>query len=188
MTTGEVFAILGSSGAGKTTLLDVLAGRKNTGTLKGDVYVNGHKLVPERFKYVSAYVMQDDILLGSLTTKETLEYTAELRFPLASKEELARKVQVSLKTMALEHSADTFVGNAARRGLSGRCELNVCLKHVSLHIGGEKKRLAIALQLLADPSVLFLDEPTTGLDAYNSVVVMSLVSKVAKEQGRTVCR
>ena len=55
-------------------------------------------------------------------------------------------------------------------------------------IGGEKKRLAIALQLLADPSVLFLDEPTTGLDAYNSVVVMSLVSKVAKEQGRTVCR
>ena len=52
---GEVLAILGSSGAGKTTLLDVLAGRNNTGTLTGDIRLNGHTLVPEQFKYVSAF-------------------------------------------------------------------------------------------------------------------------------------
>ena len=116
---GEVTAILGSSGAGKTTLLDILAGRKNTGNIKGDILVNGHKMNLQQFKYVSAYVMQDDILLGSLTTRESLEFTARLRAPKMPRDQIAARVTDVLKDMALEEVAESFVGSESRRGLSG---------------------------------------------------------------------
>ena len=105
--------------AGKTTLLDILAGRnKATGTLTGDILVNGH---PQsgNFKYVSAYVMQDDVLLGSLTVMESLEYTAKLRMLHATSDEVAAKVASLLEMMGLEKCSTTLVGSARRRGISG---------------------------------------------------------------------
>jgi ABC-type multidrug transport system ATPase subunit len=144
---GEMFAILGSSGSGKTTLLDCLAMRKSTGTLTGDITLNGHPIVPELFKFMTAYVMQDDILEGALTTRESLVFAAKLRMPHSSADAIQKQVESLIAEMALERAVDTRVGTELERGISG----------------GEKKRLAIALQLLADPLILFLDEPTTGL-------------------------
>jgi ABC-type multidrug transport system ATPase subunit len=167
---GEVFAILGSSGSGKTTLLDCLSMRKNIGSLKGDIKLNGHAVVPDLFKHLSAYVMQDDNLLGTLTTRESLTFAAKLRLPTATPEAIAVRVNELIRGLALERAAETRVGTEMQRGISG----------------GEKKRLAIALQLLADPLVLFLDEPTTGLDAYNSLQVMQRVRALAKNYGKMV--
>jgi ABC-type multidrug transport system ATPase subunit len=168
---GEVLAILGSSGSGKTTLIDCLSMRKSIGSLSGQITLNGHTVVPALFKYLSAYVMQDDILMGALTTRESLTFAAKLRLPTATPAALALRVDELIKEMALERAADTRVGTEFQRGISG----------------GEKKRLAIALQLLADPLILFLDEPTTGLDAYNSFLVMDAVKRLAKKSGKMVC-
>ena len=104
---------------GKTSLLDCLAGRKTTGTLTGDVLINGHPLHKQHFKYVSSYVMQDDVLLGALTAREYLRFTARLRLPHASPRDIEDRVAWALKDMALTHVGDTFVGNEHRRGLSG---------------------------------------------------------------------
>ena len=167
---GEVFAILGSSGAGKTTLLDVLASRKSFGKVEGDVTINGHKAHHSQVKYISAYVQQEDLMLPTLTARETLSYAAQLRMPTHSREAIDKEIDGLLKDLALSHVAESQIGNEMTRGLSG----------------GEKKRLSIALQLLSNPAILFLDEPTTGLDAFNSFGVMKRVQAIAKDQGRTV--
>ena len=167
---GEVFAILGSSGAGKTTLLDVLASRKSFGKVDGDVTINGHKAHHSQVKYISAYVQQEDLMLSTLTARETLSYAAQLRMPNHSREAIDKEIDGLLKDLALSHVAESQIGNEMTRGLSG----------------GEKKRLSIALQLLSNPAILFLDEPTTGLDAFNSFGVMKRVQAIAKDQGRTV--
>mmetsp|Transcript_12942 Transcript_12942/g.36665 ORF Transcript_12942/g.36665 Transcript_12942/m.36665 type:complete len:696 (-) Transcript_12942:27-2114(-) len=172
---GTLTAIIGSSGAGKTTLLDILAGRKSIGILEGEVLANN--IPPGRlFKRRSAYVTQEDMLMATLTVYETLMFNVRLKLQRDSdvsgdeREELRHsRVMEMVEELALEKCVATRIGNEMVRGVSG----------------GEKKRTSIGCELVADPSLIFLDEPTTGLDAYNSEQVVLSLKKLAKS-GRTI--
>ena len=98
-----------------------------------------------------AYVTQDDNLIGTLTVRETISYSARLRLPdKMPREEKQALVEGTIIEMGLQDCADTVVGNWHLRGISG----------------GEKRRVSIALEILMRPRLLFLDEPTSGLDRY----------------------
>ncbi|QCD88833.1 ATP-binding cassette [Vigna unguiculata] len=166
---GRIMAIMGPSGSGKSTLLDALAGRlsKNV-VMTGNVLLNGKK---KGLGYGGvAYVTQEDVLLGTLTVKETVSYSAHLRLPTSmSKEEINNLVDGTIIEMGLQDCADRLIGNWHLRGISG----------------GEKKRLSIALEILTMPRLLFLDEPTSGLDSASAFFVVQTLRNVARD-GRTV--
>lgn len=166
---GSLTVILGGSGSGKTTLLNSIAHRVASTKLEtsGNILYNGSKdLATVR----SAYVMQQDILIPSLTVRETLQYAADLRLPTPStKAERYRIVEKVILELGLKECADTRIGDNIRRGCSG----------------GEKRRTSIGVQILANPSLLFLDEPTTGLDATSALHVMATLKHLSKT-GRTV--
>ncbi|KAL6053368.1 ATPase, variant 2 [Balamuthia mandrillaris] len=167
---GTLNAIMGPSGAGKTTLLNFLSGRLKRGSSSGDVLINGNKRGHE-FKYMSAYVMQEETLLSNLTPRELLTYAAYLRLPrtMPWKDKRDRVVKV-LEVLGLMRCADTRVGEpGVKRGISG----------------GERRRVTIGLELMNDPQLIFLDEPTSGLDSATAESVVILLSKLA-QQGRTV--
>jgi len=167
---GRMVAIMGPSGSGKTSLLDVLSSRKNTGIIKGDILFNGNKLTTEMSKNLIGYVEQFDTLVDELTVRQMLSYTAELKLPpnTTSKEKEMRVDEV-LRMLNLESCADTIIGNGLQRGISG----------------GQLKRVNIGLALITRPLVLFLDEPTTGLDSRTANEVIELLRDLA-EDGRTV--
>ncbi|XP_068750972.1 broad substrate specificity ATP-binding cassette transporter ABCG2-like [Montipora capricornis] len=162
-------AILGPTGSGKTTLLDILAGRKDRKHLSGVVLVNGQKQ-PENFKCITGYVVQDDVVMGTLTVRENLHFSASLRLSRKlSKHERSKRVEETLSDLGLFHVAESKVGNEFIRGISG----------------GERKRTNIGMELILAPSVLFLDEPTTGLDAATAVSVVQLLQGLG-HRGKTV--
>lgn len=166
---GTLSAIIGGSGSGKTTFLNTLAQRVNSSRLhhEGVVTFNGETGV-HSIRY--AYVMQQDILLPTLTVRETLRYSADLRLPPDTKQEdRHRVVEEVIRELGLKECADTRIGDSQHRGCSG----------------GEKRRVSIGVQLLANPSVLFLDEPTTGLDATSAFQLIRTLKALAKK-GRTI--
>lgn len=146
MPAGSLTAILGGSGSGKTTLLNTIShriSRKNMDVF-GTVTFSGNE-DPNSVR--SAYVMQEDILLPTLTVRETLKYAVDLRLPHNStKEEREAVVEETVLELGLKDCRNTRIGTT----LNSRCS------------GGEKRRTSVGVQLLADPSVLFCDEPTTG--------------------------
>ncbi|MCO5612117.1 hypothetical protein L7F22_066379 [Adiantum nelumboides] len=166
---GFMMAIMGPSGSGKSTLLDALAGRlaKNA-VISGDVLVNGRR---RKLSYGSvAYVTQEDTLIGTLTVRETIHYSAHLRLPdKMSRAEKDTIVESTILEMGLQDCADTPVGNWHLRGLSG----------------GEKRRVSIALEILMRPRLLFLDEPTSGLDSAAAFFVTQTLRSLSRD-GRTV--
>ena len=169
MPSGSLTAILGSSGSGKTTMLNTLACRMGGGRLKttGEILYNGS---PEMSSIRSAYVMQQDILLPTLTVRETLLYAAELRLPPpTTSEERHRVVDNVILELGLKECANTKVGNNVHKGCSG----------------GEKRRTSLGVQMLANPSVLFLDEVTTGLDATSAFQLIRTLKMLAAK-GRTI--
>lgn len=110
------------------------------------------------------------MLLGTLTVKETISYSAHLRLPTSmSKEEVNSIIDGTIIEMGLQDCADRLIGNWHLRGISG----------------GEKKRLSIALEILTRPRLLFLDEPTSGLDSASAFFVVQTLRNVARD-GRTV--
>uniref|UniRef100_A0A7N0U4Q4 ABC transporter domain-containing protein n=1 Tax=Kalanchoe fedtschenkoi TaxID=63787 RepID=A0A7N0U4Q4_KALFE len=160
---------MGPSGSGKSTLLDALSGRlAGNVVMSGSVLLNGKK---KRLDYGGvAYVTQEDSFLGTLTVKETLTYSANLRFPTTmSKRDIDAIVEDTIGEMGLEDCADRVIGNWHLRGISG----------------GEKKRLSIGLETLTRPSLLFLDEPTSGLDSASAFFVVQTLRSISR-QGKTV--
>lgn len=170
---GKLLAIMGPSGSGKTTLLNVLAGQLGASPrvrLTGSLTINGRPF--SKSKHRLAYVRQEDLFFSQLTVRETLSLAAELQLPKTWKAKAReRYVQELLYRLGLVTCADTIVGDTKVRGISG----------------GEKKRLSIACELIASPSVIFADEPTTGLDAFQAERVMETLRKLAQEGHTVVC-
>ncbi|KAJ2556255.1 hypothetical protein EV175_002083 [Coemansia sp. RSA 1933] len=168
---GELVAIMGSSGAGKTTLLNVLAGRVMDGKLYGNIKFNGAKRNPHDFKRMLAYVEQEDMMHATLTVKETLSVSARLRLPSATytDREKQQRVDAVMRQLRLSHIADTNIGGHRTRGVSG----------------GERKRVSIGIELVTDPSILMLDEPSSGLDSSSAEMVVKLTKDMCRE--RNLC-
>lgn len=162
-------AIMGATGSGKSSFLDVLAARKDPAGLSGEVLIDGAPQ-PPNFKCLSGYVVQDDVVMGTLTVRENFSFSAALRLPSSvSQEEKEQKVNRLIQELGLGRVADSKVGTQLIRGISG----------------GERKRTNIGMELIIDPSVLFLDEPTTGLDASTANSVLLLLKRMANN-GRTI--
>lgn len=117
---GELTAVMGPSGSGKTTLLDILADRISSGTLQGDIALNGETRNLKTFRAVSSYVAQEDSLLGSFTVLETLEMAAKLSLPNSvTHREVVERVQTVIDEMGLRVCEHTLVGDIFRKGISG---------------------------------------------------------------------
>lgn len=165
---GELLVVMGPSGAGKSSLLDCISGRNNA--VNGQVTVNG-KLWSKKLKRFAAYVMQEDLFHATLTVREHLILQARLRMSGAfSRQQYLGRVDTLLEEFGLSKSKDTLIGGWMQRGISG----------------GERKRLALATELLTNPSVLFADEPTSGLDSFMAKSVVQQLRRLAVHEGRTV--
>jgi ABC-type multidrug transport system ATPase subunit len=153
---GQVMAIMGPSGAGKTTLLDILANRTKSGQVTGNVYVNGQEIPREKYKRLIGYVDQEDTMIPTLTVYETILYSALLRLP-RSMSEAAKKFRVMevMQELGIDGIKDSKIGQADNRSISG----------------GERRRVAIACELVTSPSILFLDEPTSGLGMFFDLTI-----------------
>lgn len=104
--------------------------------------------ISSSFKYIIGYVVQDDIISGTLTVKENIMFSANIRLPSnVSYNERKERVKRIIQELGLISCADTRVGTEFLRGISG----------------GERKRTCIGMELVLEPKILFLDEPTTGL-------------------------
>ncbi|KFV70038.1 ATP-binding cassette sub-family G member 5, partial [Dryobates pubescens] len=161
---GQIMGILGNSGSGKTTLLDAISGRLgHKENFFGEVYMNGHQLKREQFRDCFSYVPQHDTLLSFLTIQESLTYTALLTLQKRSNDCIKKKVDAVLAELSLSHIAGKIIGSRIFAGISG----------------GERRRVSIAAQLLQDPKVMILDEPTTGLDCLTANQIVSLLSDLA---------
>ncbi|KAM3590485.1 uncharacterized protein V6R79_010775 [Siganus canaliculatus] len=162
-------AIMGATGSGKSSFLDVLAARKDPSGLTGEVLIDGAPQ-PPNFKCLSGYVVQDDVVMGTLTVRQNLSFSAALRLPSSiPQNEKDQKVDRLIQELGLDRVADSRVGTQLIRGISG----------------GERKRTNIGMELIIDPSVLFLDEPTTGLDASTANSVLLLLKRMGNN-GRTI--
>jgi ABC transport system ATP-binding/permease protein len=160
---GKLIGIMGASGAGKTTLLNVLCGIE--GPSKGEVLINGHNLHTEKDKLqgVIGLIPQDDLLIEELTVYENLYYNAKLCFKDKTEEEINEMVVRTLSNLGLLERRNLKVGSPLNKTISG----------------GQRKRLNIALELIREPSILFVDEPTSGLSSRDSENVMDLLRELA---------
>uniref|UniRef100_K7F2T9 Broad substrate specificity ATP-binding cassette transporter ABCG2 n=1 Tax=Pelodiscus sinensis TaxID=13735 RepID=K7F2T9_PELSI len=162
-------AILGPTGSGKSSLLDIIAARKDPHGLSGEILINGAPR-PANFKCISGYVVQNDVVMGTLTVRENFEFSAALRLPsIVPEQEKKERVNQIIRELGLVKVADSKVGTQFIRGVSG----------------GERKRTNIGMELITDPAVLFLDEPTTGLDASTANAVLLLLKRMSTH-GKTI--
>ncbi|KAK9279081.1 hypothetical protein L1049_012756 [Liquidambar formosana] len=160
---GVLTALVGVSGAGKTTLMDVLAGRKTGGYIEGSVSISGYPKNQATFARVSGYCEQNDIHSPYVTVYESVLYSAWLRL---AKDMFVEEV---MELVELNPLRDALVGLPGVDGLSTE----------------QRKRLTIAVELVANPSIIFMDEPTSGLDARAAAIVMRTVRNTV-DTGRTV--
>lgn len=160
--TGKLVGIMGASGAGKSTLLNILNG--NEAPTSGTVLINGIDIHKEKDKVegVIGYVPQDDLLIDELTVYENLYYNGKLCLSQLSEEELHDRIIALLRSLDLMMTLDLKVGNVLEKTISG----------------GQRKRLNIGLELLREPSVMFVDEPTSGLSSRDSENIMDLLKEL----------
>eukprot|EP01083_Nonionella_stella_P268350 907134_1 len=171
---GEILAIIGPSGCGKTSLLNILASRVRPGTqfdLTGRVLINGRSCKASVVKQVIAYVMQDDVFLPYMTAREHVELSAQLKLQKGKiNSDMARRVDAIMELLGLSECQHVRIGKSIGRGLSG----------------GQRKRLGIAAELVNNPRILCLDEPTTGLDSLSSMELIELLSTLARAENQAV--
>jgi ABC-type multidrug transport system ATPase subunit len=160
---GRLVGIIGGSGVGKSTTLSIL-----NGTLKpqkGEVLINGYNLYDEKerefLKGVIGYVPQDDLLIEELTVYQNLFFNARMCLNNLPQEQLIKLVDQTLTDLDLYDIKDLIVGNPLKKIISG----------------GQRKRVNIALELIREPTILFVDEPTSGLSSVDSETVMSLLKE-----------
>ena len=139
--------------------------------IKADILINGAHANPKSFRRISAYVEQEDALVGSLTVRETLNFAARLSLPRnVGKSERIQRIEALISAFGLQNQANNLIGTPIRKGISG----------------GQKRRVSVAAQLITSPKLLFLDEPTSGLDSAASFEVISFVKDIAKKHNLIV--
>ncbi|MFM7021687.1 MAG: ATP-binding cassette domain-containing protein [Flavobacteriales bacterium] len=160
--TGKLVGVMGASGAGKSTLLNILNG--NEAPTKGRVLINGIDIHKDKDKVegVIGYVPQDDLLIDELTVYENLFFNGKLCLSNLTDEQLDERIVHLLKSLDLLMTKDLKVGNPLEKTISG----------------GQRKRLNIGLELLREPSVMFVDEPTSGLSSRDSENIMDLLKEL----------
>ena len=161
--TGRLVGIMGGSGAGKSTMLNVLNGNYKPTT--GAITINGYDIHKnkEDIQGVIGFISQDDLLIEELTVFQNLFYSAKLSFSTLTDAQITEKVHTVLNSLGLYKVKDLKVGNPIEKVISG----------------GQRKRLNIALELIREPSVLFVDEPTSGLSSRDSEKIMDLMKELA---------
>ncbi|MEM9858977.1 MAG: ATP-binding cassette domain-containing protein [Bacteroidota bacterium] len=160
---GKLIGLMGASGAGKSTLLNVLNGTEKP--TEGSVLINGINIhdEPDKVEGVIGFVPQDDLLIEELTVYQNLYYAARLCFDHLSTEEVEQLVEKTLHNLGLSETRNLKVGSPLEKTISG----------------GQRKRLNIGLELLREPSVLFVDEPTSGLSSRDSENIMDLLKELS---------
>ncbi len=160
---GKLIGIMGGSGAGKSTLLNVLNSMETPSA--GSVKINGKNIHTERaaIQGVIGHVSQDDLLIEELTVYENLFYNAKLCFGNLDDAEISRRCNSLLADLGLSETRHLKVGSPLEKTISG----------------GQRKRLNISLELIREPSVLFVDEPTSGLSSRDSENIMDLLKELA---------
>jgi len=160
---GKLVGIMGGSGVGKSTLLNVLNG--NLRPMRGEILINGYDLYndkdKEQLKGVIGFIPQDDLLIEDLTVYQNLYFSAKLCLSEKTEEEIRDIVKQVLVDLDLYGIRDLKVGKPLSKVISG----------------GQRKRVNIGLELLREPSVLFVDEPTSGLSSVDSEMVMNLLKE-----------
>jgi ABC-type multidrug transport system ATPase subunit/pSer/pThr/pTyr-binding forkhead associated (FHA) protein/ABC-type multidrug transport system permease subunit len=161
---GEFVALVGGSGAGKSTLLKAMNGYEPAN--HGQLLLDGEPLYPklDLYRMQMGYVPQDDIIHPDLPVILALRYAARLRLPDARPQEIQARIQDALRAVELTEHAD---------------------KPVKILSGGQRKRVSIAVELLARPTLFFLDEPTSGLDPGLEKKMMYDLNRLSDE-GRTI--
>lgn len=159
---GKLVGIMGASGAGKTTLMNALSGI--TTPTEGEVLINGLNLHKDKdnLEGIIGYIPQDDLLIEELTVFQNLFYSAKLCFKNKTDKEIEELVHKTLRNLGLFERKDLKVGSPLNKMISG----------------GQRKRLNIALELIREPSILFVDEPTSGLSSRDSENVMDLLREL----------
>jgi ABC-type multidrug transport system ATPase subunit len=160
---GHTLALLGSSGAGKTTLLSILANRPVSFGVQGQIYFNGQKAKSASRKRFCSLVTQETAFMGDFTVRETLRFAA--LFQLGYAKVTNALIDDIMAKVGLTSCADSKIGSIFVKGISG----------------GQQRRLALAMELLKKPSVIFLDEPLTNLDATAAYQIMLELQKLAKQ-------
>jgi len=178
---GRITAVLGPSGAGKSTFLSLLAGRisSSSSAMAGGPLRVMSDISPQWSGSDVAFVYQDDSFFSMLTVLETLRLTSNLRLVNQTTYEREKAVEEVMTAMSLTAVGDIAVGDVGKRGISG----------------GERKRLAVACELLSKPKLLIADEPSSGLDAFqafsvvqqlkNTVVRLNIAGVVTLHQPRS---
>eukprot|EP00494_Astrolonche_serrata_P031854 UN32123 len=168
---GKMMGILGQSGSGKTSLIRLLSGQIDPSCWSGEVKVNNLPFDPLTWGSRLAIVEQQSDMYPTLTPRELLEFSLNLRLKDRDVSEVNKIIEETIRKVGIETCADSLCGNARRPGISG----------------GEMKRTAIATELICNPKCIFLDEPTSGLDAYLAYTVIKMLQNLAHEEGATVC-
>lgn len=159
---GNLIGIMGGSGVGKSTLINLLNGKAEP--TSGRIHINGYSIPKASSHGVIGYVPQDDMLFEELTVYENLYFNAQICFSDFSEQLLRKTVDKVLADLDLVEIRDLKVGDPLNKFISG----------------GQRKRLNIALELMREPAVLFVDEPTSGLSSMDSEKVMLLLKDLTR--------